>query len=72
MALPKDKKERFKALFEAREGLAKKFNLPPNLVIANPDLFVLTGNVKDAGSLSFCNKINDKMREEILSIIKDI
>ncbi|GHU85489.1 hypothetical protein FACS189473_4520 [Spirochaetia bacterium] len=72
MALSRDKKERFEALFEARETLARKFNLPPNLVIANPDLFALTGDGQDIGKLSFCNKINAKMKEEILSIIKDI
>jgi ribonuclease D len=70
MALPRDKKERFDVLFEAREALAKKFNLPPNLVIANPDLFVLTGNAQDIGTLSFCNKINEKMKEEIVAVLK--
>jgi ribonuclease D len=72
MALSRDKKDRFNVLFEAREALAKKFNLPPNLVIANPDLFVLTGNSRYISKLPFCNKIDEKMKREIVEVFSKL
>ncbi|GHT79679.1 hypothetical protein FACS1894130_09130 [Spirochaetia bacterium] len=72
LALPRDKKERFNTLFEAREALAKKFNLPPNLVIANSNLFVLTADIRYADTLPFCNKINGKMKEEITDVLSKL
>lgn len=67
--LSQEKKEVFKRIFDAREKLAEKNNVPPSIIISKEDLFLLTENREHIRKIGFNRRVSEKMKQEIVETI---
>ena len=63
--LPGWSKELFLALFENRDGYARKLDLPPNSVVSNEELFRLSSLQLETKNIAFRGRIPGKVRDNI-------
>jgi len=64
--LKKHEKELLRRLFNLRDKHARRLNMPPHNVIANPDLMDLSRSNLHAGKLSFSRRIRERDQRQIL------
>ena len=70
--LSADGKKLFTALYDLRDRFARKLDLPPNSVISNDELFIVSSNRMRIDEIRFSKQISGKMaaaiKEELLGL----
>lgn len=70
--LPSRNRELFRLLFEKRDGYARRLDLPPNSVVSNDDLFLLSSSRLSPSGISFSGRVPRSIAENIRRDFKEI
>jgi len=65
-------KECLKKIYDLRDGIAQKLNLPPNVVLEKRYLFELAKGDIRIEAIEFARRLSDKTREELLGSLKEL
>jgi ribonuclease D len=66
LALPDSKKTLFKTIYDIREEIGKKYDIPSSQIISKEDLFRLVDDVNLIDRLNFNRRITGNIRDEVV------
>ena len=65
-------KECLKKIYDLRDGIAQKLNLPPNVVLEKRYLFELAKGDIRVEAIEFARRLSEKTREEVLGSLREL
>jgi ribonuclease D len=69
--LPDAKKALFKKIYETREEIGKKYDVPSSLIISRENLFRLVDDINLIHQLTFNRRITENMRDELIKGVQN-